>query len=135
MNDENRSPQESDTVMLETIVRDLTQATSEYNTVLAEVRVHKKRVLEHRAAIGVLRSRLVSMREAASLGQGTMEVGLALPNLRGGPRERRASGTSTRQAVRRTYLAALLISRRDSVKPIRADRRRRPWAAPSFRIG
>jgi hypothetical protein len=65
MNNENISLQESDTVVLETIVRGLTQATAEYNTVLAEARVHKKRALEHRAAIEVLRTRLVSMRDAA----------------------------------------------------------------------
>jgi hypothetical protein len=54
----------NDALALQDILRQFEQATTSYNTVLAEVRAHQEQMANDRAALGALRTSLIGMRES-----------------------------------------------------------------------
>jgi DNA repair exonuclease SbcCD ATPase subunit len=63
MNIETQNQKSEDAAALQEILSEVEKATAEYNTVLTEVRAHQEQLSKERTALGVLRTRLMSMRE------------------------------------------------------------------------
>lgn len=63
MNTKTQIQEHDDAAVFQEILVEVEKATAEYKAVLTEVHAHQEQLTKARAALGVLRTRLISMRE------------------------------------------------------------------------